>query len=231
MRPTVAAIVPVLNEASGAADFLAALVRRPGIDEVIVVDGGSADGTVETAARVLAATAGPHAQLLATPRDRARQMNAGAAAATADVLFFVHADSCLPPEATEHIAAALADGHVWGRFDVRVSGRSFAFRVIERAMNLRSAWSGIATGDQAIFVRRDVFRLLGGFAAIPIMEDIELCSRLKWIGPPARIRAPVVTSARRWEHGGIVRTLLRMWLLRALFAVGVPAVRLARWYR
>ena len=158
-------------------------------------------------------------------------MNAGAAASRCDVLLFAHADTLLPENALVLVRDAIVRGAVWGRFDVRLSGTAAAFRIIERAMNWRSAVTGIATGDQTLFVRADVFRMLGGFASIALMEDIEFSSRLKWVSRPFRIRTPVVTSSRRWERRGVARTVLTMWLLRSLYAVGVSPKFLARLYR
>lgn len=226
-RATLAVIVPVLHE-PGVAGLLARLAAMP-FDERIVVEAGDA-GTAE-ALRAYAARAPGVVRVLRAPRGRASQMNAGARAAAADVLLFLHADTVLPWDACERVRAAVTAGAVWGRFDVRLSGRQPLLRLVERLMNLRSALTAIATGDQAMFVRRDAFLLLGGFAPIPLMEDIELSARLKWIARPWRIRAPVVTSSRRWEQGGTVRTILRMWTLRGLYALGVSPVRLARWYR
>lgn len=226
-RPTVAVIVPVHVEPE--VDRRLALLCALPPDELIVVEAGDA----ATAARLAAFEAGhPEARLrrLSAPRGRAAQMNAGAAAARSDVFLFLHADTVLPADGLERVRAAIARGAVWGRFDVRLSGAHPAFRLIERLMNWRSALTGIATGDQAIFVRRDAFALLGGFAPIPLMEDIELSTRLKWIAPPHRIRDAVVTSSRRWEAQGVARTVLRMWALRALYALGVSPARLARWY-
>jgi rSAM/selenodomain-associated transferase 2 len=157
-------------------------------------------------------------------------MNTGAAAAHAEILLFVHADTRLPRAALERVRHAIDQGQVWGHFKVRLSGRRFAFRVIETLMNWRSRISRTATGDQAMFVRRDVFKMLGGFADIALMEDIELCGRLNWIGPPACLSERAVTSSRRWERRGIVRTVLLMWLLRLMYRLGVPPSRLARWY-
>jgi len=227
--PSVAVIVPVLHEPDLPARLDLSLARHA-LDELIVVHAGDAD-TAAALRAWSAARAVPGARVLRAPRGRARQMNRGAARARSDVLLFLHADTALPAGGVEAVRAAILAGACWGRFDVRLSGRHPWFRLIERMMTWRSALSGIATGDQAMFVRRDVFAVLGGFAPIELMEDIEMSARLKIYGPPARIRAPVVTSSRRWEQRGIVRTVMRMWLLRLLYAAGVSPRRLARWYR
>jgi len=227
VRLSVAVILPVRNEAAVLEAALADLLVRHDPLEVIVVDGGSHD-----ASRAIADGFSSRypVRVFNAPAGRALQMNAGAAAARADILLFLHADTRLPPNAFERVRDAIGRGHVWGRFDVRLDGARFAYRVIEGLMNRRSALTGIATGDQAIFVRRDVFESLGGYAPIALMEDIELSRRLKRRDRPARITDPVKTSARRWEHYGIVRTVLRMWGLRFLYWVGVSPARLARWY-
>jgi rSAM/selenodomain-associated transferase 2 len=168
--------------------------------------------------------------LIESPRGRAMQMHAGAQASGADVLLFLHADCTLPPGAADDIREVIESGRLWGRFDVRLTGRNFMFRVIERLMNWRSRLSGIATGDQALFVRSDVYRVLGGYALIPLMEDIEFSSRLQWVGRPVRLPGPVLASSRRWEKHGILRTTLLMWALRLLYWLGVSPARLVRWY-
>lgn len=223
---TVAVILPVLNEASTLPTTLEHL-RQLLSDEIIIVNGGSTDTTRDVAQTKMD---GLPARLLTSTRGRARQMNAGAAAAHSDILLFLHADTCLPPDAIESVRAVIRAGNVWGRFDVRLDNSRFAYRVIERFMNWRSALTGIATGDQAIFVRRDVFEKLGGYPAIALMEDIALSARLKRIRAPVRLRTTVVTSARRWEQRGVVRTVARMWWLRLCYWSGVSPARLARWY-
>jgi rSAM/selenodomain-associated transferase 2 len=230
-------VVPVLDEAAGLPALLEHLqpLRQRG-HEVVVADGGSTDGTM--------AIARPWADVVVqAERGRALQMNAGAAAACGDVLLFLHADTLLPARADALVQQAMAGsvggggssggsrGAVWGRFDVRIEGRSRWLPVVAALMNLRSRWSRIATGDQAIFVRRDVFEQLGGYAAQPLMEDVELSRRLKRIGPPAGLRPPVRTSGRRWDSRGVWRTIFLMWRLRWRYWRGESPARLAEVYR
>lgn len=216
-------IVPTLDEAEGiAATLLPLQDLRAQAHEVIVADGGSTDATATLAAALAD-------RVTAAPRGRARQMNAGAAVADGEALLFLHADTLLPDGAAAVIEAAL-DGHVWGRFDVRIAGRPFMLRVVAALMNLRSRLTGIATGDQALFVTRAAFDAAGGFPEQPLMEDIELSRRLKRLGPPACPRARVVTSGRRWERHGVWRTILLMWRLRFDYWRGVPPARLAARY-
>jgi rSAM/selenodomain-associated transferase 2 len=213
-------IIPVLNEAAGLVPFLASLseLRARGA-ELIVVDGGSSDGT--------AALAAPLADLVVHSKSgRANQMNAGAAQAHGQALLFLHADTFLPADADVLIASALNDSH-WGRFDVRFDGTHPLMPVIAAMMNLRSRMTGIATGDQAMFMWRDTFHRVGGFAAIPLMEDIEISKRLMRIGRPGCIRQPVTTSSRRWEKHGVVRTVLLMWRLRLAYFFGADPRTLA----
>lgn len=219
-------IVPTLNEAPQLRDTLAALraLQRRG-HEVIVVDGGSSDHTAMIAREFAD-------QVTDSARGRARQMNAGAALAHGDVLLFLHADTRLPEQADVLIATALLQHKTsWGRFDVRLSGEHVLLRIVESLMNRRSRLSSIATGDQAIFVRREVFNQLGGYADIPLMEDIALCKSLKRLTLPANLSARVVTSSRRWEQRGIVRTILLMWRMRLAYALGASPHRLAQTYQ
>jgi rSAM/selenodomain-associated transferase 2 len=213
-------VVPVLNEAAGISRTLASLapLRARG-HEVIVADGGSEDGTRELAA--------PFAdRIVAAPRGRARQMNAGAGAATGDALLFLHADTTLPEGADRLALAALGD-RLWGRFDVRIDGRSPLLPVIAFFMNARSRLTGIATGDQAIFVRRAAFP---GFPEIALMEDIAFSRSMKYLSPPACLRATVLTSGRRWDRNGVVRTVVLMWRLRLAYFLGASPDELARRY-
>lgn len=219
-------VVPMLNEAPALPRLLADLraLERQGA-EVLVVDGGSQDGSAD-----LAAQAG--LRVLCSPRGRARQMNAGAAHAAGDVLLFLHADTVLPDGALAAVAEALqATGAVWGRFDVVIEGRHPILRVVAALMNRRSRWTGIATGDQAMFVTRAAFDAVGGFPDQPLMEDIELSARLRQRSRPACIGLPVRTSGRRWESRGVWRTILLMWRLRWAYWRGAPADLLAQRYR
>jgi rSAM/selenodomain-associated transferase 2 len=189
------------------------------------VDGGSTDATTAIAARFA------RVRLLESPRGRALQMNAGARVARGDVLLFLHADTLLPDGALDAVGAAVSDpGVVAGRFDVRFDNPRPVFRMIGWFMNQRSRWSGISTGDQGIFVCREVFDAIGGYSKMSLMEDVELCRRLKLRGQLAPLRLAVTTSARKWERDGAVRTVLLMWALRFLYMVGVPPDRLHRWY-
>lgn len=225
-EPSVAVIIPALNE-----PLLGPALQHLSMqtaDAIIVVRVDDDTITLE-ALRNMPLPANTH--LVSAPLGRALQMNHGTAAATADILLFLHADTELPPHALADVRRAIAAGALWGFFAVRIAGRHPLLRIVESMMNWRSRLTGIATGDQAIFVRRDVFRLLGGYARIELMEDIELCARLKWLARPTRVPRTVITSARRWEARGVVRTIVLMWWLRALFALGVSPRRLARWYR
>jgi len=223
--PRLSIIIPVLDEATTLAQALAALApcRARGA-EIIVVDGGSRDGS-PAAARPLADS------VIAAPRGRGSQMNAGAAAALGDVLLFLHADTRLPGDGDRLAVDALQGSQrAWGRFDVTIAGRSPLLPVVAATMNLRSRLTGIATGDQAMFMTRAAFARAGGFPDIPLMEDIVLSRRLKAMGPPACLSARVATSGRRWDRDGVVRTILTMWRLRLAFFLGAEPARLARQY-
>jgi rSAM/selenodomain-associated transferase 2 len=217
-------VVPALDEAAGIAAHLAALqpLRAQGCD-LVVVDGGSRDATVDRA-RPLAD------RVLTAPRGRGTQLNAGARAARGRVLLFLHADTRLPPGAVEAVLGALAAGRAWGRFDVEITGSHPLLRLVARLVNARSRLTGIATGDQAIFVTRAAFEAAGGFPDVPLMEDVALSSALRRAGGPACLRLRVRTSGRRWESRGVVRTILLMWWLRLLFWLGRDPAALARRY-
>lgn len=224
----VSIIIPALNEAAiiGSTLFRLQAMRWRG-HEVIVVDGGSDDETLDIAAPLADVT-------LRSETGRAVQMHAGASSASGDILWFLHADTHVPDEADQLILTALGKSTTherhWGRFNIRLSGNRPVLRIIALLMNLRSRLSGIATGDQGIFVRRVHYEKLGGFPEQPLMEDIELCRKFKRISPPLCIKTAIVTSSRRWEERGVIRTVLLMWLLRAAYSLGIPAARLARLY-
>lgn len=221
----VSIIVPVLNEAEGLPDLMAHLLpQRRREAEVLFVDGGSEDGTV-----ALAECAG--FRVIRAERGRARQMNAGAAQATGDTLLFLHADTRLPKGALRGAESGLQGAPCWGRFDVRISGRPAMLKLVAASMNWRSRLTGIATGDQAMFMTRQAFDTVGGFPEQALMEDIEMSKRLRRMSRPACISARVTTSGRRWESRGVWRTILLMWRLRWAYWRGVPASQLAEAYR
>jgi len=221
----VSIIVPALNEADSLGECLQPLQGLRGAGhEIIVVDGGSTDGTPAVAA-------GLADRVLESPRGRARQMNKGARSANGKCLLFLHADTRVAAGDVEGLAEALGgSGRNWGWFDVRLSGRHPMFRVIERLMSWRARLTGIASGDQAMFVTRQAFMDNGGFADIELMEDIEFSGRLRLQGSPLRRPGPVVTSSRRWEERGVWRTIWLMWRLRLAFALGALPSDLARRY-
>jgi rSAM/selenodomain-associated transferase 2 len=218
-------IIPVLDEGEAIAATLDRLadLRALGV-EVIVVDGGSRDATVLRAR--------PRTDcVISAPRGRAQQMNAGAARASGSVLLFLHADTRLPADADRIVLDGLhRSGRAWGHFDVRIDGTHPLLPVIARLMGIRSRLTGIATGDQAMFVRRDAFDAVGGFPPIPLMEDIALSKRLKRVSRPLCLRECVMTSGRRWEKNGIFSTMWLMWKLRLAFFLGADPWQLARRY-
>lgn len=217
-------IVPMLNEEHAIAATLAAIRRGAADAELIVVDGGSTDASI--------ATARPFAdRVIGSSRGRAKQMNAGAAAADGDALAFVHADSIVPGDFAAAIAAALSDPQiVGGRFDLELDERTPICRLIGRLISIRSRLSRTGTGDQALFVRRKVFERLGGFPDIALCEDLDFARRLKRAGRVACPRSRVITSARRWRRQGFARTILKMWTIRFLYLAGVPPARLVKMY-
>lgn len=221
-RPTVSVVVPALDEAHGIGDVLAAI---DGALETIVADGGSRDATARAAAE-------KGARVVSAPRGRALQMNTGARQARGDVLLFLHADTRLPADGVAHVAAAVAAGARWGRFDVELRPSRASLAIVAAAMNLRSRLTGICTGDQAIFVERGLWEDIGGFAPIPLMEDIDLSARLRRVAPCAALRQRVQTSSRRWSSRGVLRTVMSMWWFRAAYCLGASPWRLhGRYYR
>jgi len=223
--PRISIVVPTLNEAGEVAAALAELAQlRSRGHEVIVVDGGSSDGT-PTLAR------GAADLFVSAPRGRASQMNAGAALARGEILLFLHADTRLPENADARILQGLARSRrAWGRFDVRIEGESRLLPAIAFFMNLRSRATGIATGDQAMFVRRDAFERAGGFPPLELMEDVALSRSLTRVSRPLCLADKVVTSGRRWDRHGVLRTVLLMAWLRLQFFFGAAPARLARLY-
>lgn len=216
-------IIPTLNEAANIRACLTALQSVRGhVCEIIVVDGGSTDTTIQLAEPLADV-------ILKSKKGRAQQMNAGAAVAQGVVLLFLHADTLIEFD-LEKVLKSINSERAWGRFDVRLSGGHFLLRIIEFFMNMRSRLTAIATGDQAIFITRDLFQKVGGFPDIELMEDIELSSRLKKICRPVCLHQTVITSSRRWEQQGIIRTILKMWYLRYRYWLGVGPSVLVREY-
>jgi rSAM/selenodomain-associated transferase 2 len=222
MQISVSFVIPVLNEQAIVGDILKALRERYPASELIVVDGGSVDRTVAQAMPLCD-------RLLVGSPGRALQMNLGGAVADADYVFFLHADS-LPSISAARLDECLAQRPQWGFCKVRVDGQAGLFRIIEWFMNQRSRLTSVATGDQMVFVRRSVFEQTGGFDAIALMEDVAYCKRLRHLSPPLILPEPVLTSSRRWEEGGVVKTVVRMWWLRLAYFCGVSPGTLARHY-
>ena len=218
-------VIPALNEADQISTALAPLqaMRARGV-EVILVDGGSTDTTKQLAASLVD-------RVIDSKRGRARQMNAGARAATGGALLFLHADSSVPPDADQLILRGLqSTSRAWGRFDVSITGQHFFLPAVAWCMNLRSRLTGIATGDQGLFMTADAFAAAGGFADIPLMEDVAMCAALKKISPPLCLKQKIITSGRRWEKHGVLRTIFLMWRIRLAYFLGADPVRLHRAY-
>jgi len=219
-------IVPALNEADSIVSTLEGLKPfRKDDNEVIVVDGGSKDETVSLATSMVD-------KIIKSAPGRAQQMNVGAKQASGDVLWFLHADTLVPENAIQLILGALENQkNQWGRFDIRLSGKQPLLRLVEKLMNLRSRITGIATGDQGIFVRREVFESVGGFTPIPLMEDLDISKRLKKYSRPCCLDTKLVTSSRRWEENGILSTIMLMWRLRLAYTLGVRPEKLVNDYK
>ena len=216
-------IIPTLNEASGIQKHLSALQALRKECEIIIADGGSHDGTKRLAVSSVD-------QLIESPNGRARQMNAGANHARGNILLFLHADTFLPDNGLSLIQKGISDGACWGRFDINITGSSPILKVIAQMMNWRSRLTGIATGDQALFVTRQAFDEIGRFPDIEIMEDIAISKKLKKLGTPLCLREKVNSSGRRWEEFGLFRTILIMWWLRLLYFLGAKPEYLSQLY-
>lgn len=215
-------IIPVLDEAYAVQCLLTQLQPLRSMElEIIVVDGGSEDDSCQQAEALCD-------QLIKVGRGRALQMNSGAAAASGEILWFLHADSNLPHD-IQHVLQQFPSRQ-WGWFDVRLSGADGAFRLIERMMNLRARLTRVATGDQGVFIRRSLFDRVGGFPAIPLMEDVAISKQLRRLARPAPFRSALNTSSRRWEQQGVLRTVFLMWRLRLAYFLGVDPQRLAQRY-
>lgn len=221
----IAVVIPIFNERPHLPEALARLapfVRLGG--QVILVDGGSTDGTPALAEKL------GYSVIQSAP-GRARQMNTGAQHSAGDALLFLHIDTYLPEGWQQQVSASLAGHHCWGRFDVRIVGQSAMLKVVARMMNLRSRYSGIATGDQTIFMTRDAFKRVGGFPDQPLMEDIEMSKRLKLLSRPVCLTDEVTTSGRRWDSQGVWTTIFLMWRLRFAYWCGRSASQLAKAYQ
>lgn len=219
----VSIIVPVLNESTQVTPLMNRLmVLSDYVKDIVIVDGGSEDGTQALLAK--------HFNVIKSDTGRAKQMNLGAKHAQGTWLIFLHADTQFTPS---HLKAMIDEAslHQWGRFNVTLDAKGVAYRVIEWFINQRSWLSGIATGDQCIFVRMRLFEQLGGFLDIPLMEDVDFSKRAKNIAKPKCLTKTVITSARRWQTYGIIKTVCLMWKLRFYFWLGAPPEKLAKLYR
>jgi rSAM/selenodomain-associated transferase 2 len=216
-------IIPTLNEGQSIVNCLTALQALRHCCELIVVDGGSTDNTRKLAK--------PLADMvISSESGRATQMNAGAQAAKGGLLIFLHADTLLPQKALSQIAQAINSNRQWGRFDVQLSGNHPMLRMVAFFMNWRSRLTGIATGDQVIFVNKEIFESVGQYPPIPLMEDIALCKKLKRISPPACLKAKAISSGRRWEQFGVFKTIALMWSLRLRYFFGANPQTLVALY-
>ncbi|MEQ1638727.1 MAG: TIGR04283 family arsenosugar biosynthesis glycosyltransferase [Methylococcales bacterium] len=217
-------IIPTLNEAATLADYLLALQPYRPSCEIIVVDGGSQDTTINIASRYAD-------QVIIAEAGRANQMNVGAQQAQGDILLFLHADTLLPEQALDLIQQALSTKRQWGRFDIELKGAHRLLPVIAMMMNWRSRITGIATGDQGIFVTHSAFQTVNQYTNQALMEDIDLCKKLNRLSPPVCLNAKVISSVRRWEQFGIIKTILLMWSLRLRYFFGASTETLAQLYR
>jgi len=216
-------IIPTLNEENTIEGCLTPLLPLRNECEIIIADGGSIDNTRILAERLVD-------KVITSERGRSKQMNNGARQATGDMLIFLHADTCLPENALQLIRLKICSARLWGRFDIQLSGAPLMLKVISQMMNWRSRLTGIATGDQVIFVSRSVFDKVGQYPEISLMEDIALSKALKNISPPICLKDKVISSGRRWEQNGVVKTILLMWCLRLRYYFGADPELLAFLY-
>lgn len=221
---SISIIIPTLNEAEGIADLLATLQILRSQCEIIIADGGSSDNIQSNSVALVD-------QFVCSNKGRAVQMNAGARHATGDILVFLHADTYLPEQALTLIQQGIVAGALWGRFDMQLLGQHSMLNIIALMMNWRSRLTGVATGDQVIFVKRSIFQQLGGFPEIALMEDIAMSKQLKKLARPYCIAAKVKSSARRWESFGVWRTIALMWSIRLRYFLGESPDNLAQLYR
>lgn len=225
---SIGVVMPVYRESPDRIDALGDRLIDQGFDQVIIVEAADGSGAVSGIRNRVS----PRIRHVIHPRPcRASQMNRGYRLLRTDIVLFLHADTRLPRNAVDAIVEGVEKGRIWGHFDIRLDSRRFSLALVSFFMNQRSRLTGIATGDQGIFVRREVLTSLGGYAEIPLMEDIELSRRLKRVAPPLCLGIRAVTSARRWESEGVARTILRMWVLRLLYFAGVSPARLKNHYR
>ncbi len=228
----ISVVIPVYREGEAIIDFLAELYSRHAVVECVVVDASDAAEVEALNTRVMQQFADKNLRYIAAGnKGRAAQMNQGAAMTRQPILLFLHADTQLPEGALNMILTGIEVGKHWGRFDVRFDIPTWPFRMIAAMMNWRSRSTGIATGDQAMFVTRAVFERIGGFEQIPLMEDIALSKKLKRVGSPLCLEAKVITAARRWQQNGVLKTIVLMWWLRLAYWFGVQPTQLAKWYR
>ena len=216
-------IIPTLNEEKTIQSYLMSLQAIRKYCEIIIVDGGSIDNTQNIATPLAD-------KVIISPKGRANQMNKGARQATGEILLFLHADTYLPENALLLIQEKISGTAQWGRFDIQLNGMHFMYKVIAQMMNWRSRITGIATGDQVIFVTRKTLKIAGYYPEINLMEDIALCKVLKKISPPICLKERVISSGRRWEYNGIYKTILLMWIIRLRYFFGADPQQLAFLY-
>lgn len=218
-------IIPTYNESQSIENTLISLMHLiEAGHEVIIVDGGSEDDTVSICKKYTG-------NVLLASKGRANQMNCGAQKASKDILVFLHADTILPDNAAYQIINALSlSNSKWGHFKVKLNGENRLLRIIEFLMNTRSCFTGIVTGDQTMFIRRTLFEIIHGYKNIPLMEDVEISKSLKKYSMPICMKSSVISSSRRWETKGYLRTIFLMWKLRLLYFLGVSAKKLVKLY-